>query len=97
MNIRQIQKKKAESVNLKIEVKILIKEMRRQDLPSIQRLRLRLPMQAVWVWPPVGELRSHKVCGTEQPTGLENLNTSMQNYSNNNRSHLAPHTTINSD
>ena len=49
MNIRQIQEKKAESVNLKIEVKILIKEMRRKDLPSVQWLRLRLPMQAVWV------------------------------------------------
>lgn len=36
MNIRQIQKKKAESVNLKIEVKILKKEMRKKDLPSVQ-------------------------------------------------------------
>ena len=42
-------KEKAESVNLKIEVKTLKREMRRKGLPSVQWLRLRLPMQGVWV------------------------------------------------
>ena len=50
MNTRQMQRKKAESVNLKIEVKTLKQEMRRKGLPSVQWLRLRLPMQGVWVW-----------------------------------------------
>ena len=49
MNTRQMQRKKAESVNLKIEVKTLKQEMRRKGLPSVQWLRLRLPMQGVWV------------------------------------------------
>ena len=51
-------------------IKISIKKSTVETFQAIQDLRLRLPMQGVWVWSLVWELRSH------MPWGQKNQNRS---------------------